>query len=111
MSDWMGLEITLGLGSIVLGILAGRVSAWVACWLPAILEQQWQRDARELLGLDLDGALQASNDRISGAWNLGRANRLRCLVVRGDGALWANHSGILCPAVHLVSSGFELDRQ
>lgn len=48
MSEWMGLEITLGLGSIVLGMLAGRLSTWVACWLPAFLEQQWQRDARDV---------------------------------------------------------------
>lgn len=50
MSEWMGLEITLGLGSIVLGMLAGRLSTWVACWLPAFLEQQWQRDARNYSG-------------------------------------------------------------
>lgn len=50
MSDWMGSEITLGLGSIALGMLVGRLCARVACWLPVLLEHQWQRDARELLG-------------------------------------------------------------
>ncbi len=53
MSDWMSSEITLGLGSITLGMLVGRLCAWVACWLPTLLEHQWQRDAREMLGLDL----------------------------------------------------------
>lgn len=52
MSDWMGSEITLGFASVVIGILAGRVCAWSACWLPAHLEHQWQRDAREVLRLD-----------------------------------------------------------
>ena len=54
MSDWMSSEITLGLGSIALGMLVGRLCARVACWLPVLLEHQWQRDARELLGLDVD---------------------------------------------------------
>ena len=53
MSDWMSSEITLGLGSIALGTLVGRLCAWVACWLPALREHQWQCDAREMLGLDL----------------------------------------------------------
>ncbi|WP_425928624.1 prepilin peptidase [Pseudomonas sp. NyZ201] len=52
MSDWMSSEITLGLGSIPLGMLVGRLCAWVARWLPALLEHQWQRDAREVLRLD-----------------------------------------------------------
>ncbi|CAI8952840.1 A24 family peptidase [Pseudomonas soli] len=52
MSDWMDSEITLGLASVVLGMLAGRVCAWGACYLPTHLEHQWQRDAREILGLD-----------------------------------------------------------
>ena len=49
MSDWMGSEITLGCGSIGLGLLAGRLCAWIAHWLPRHLEHQWQREARELL--------------------------------------------------------------
>ncbi|WP_110968461.1 prepilin peptidase [Pseudomonas huaxiensis] len=53
MSDWISSEITLGLGSIALGMLAGRLCALVACWLPTLLEHQWQRDAREMLGLDV----------------------------------------------------------
>jgi predicted branched-subunit amino acid permease len=110
MSEWMGLEITLGLAP----------SFW-ACWPVA-----------SVLGLPAGCLLSSSNNGsgmlvnysgwismslasfkrpISSAWNLGRANRLRCLVVRGDGAFWANHAGILCPGVHLVSSGFKLDRQ
>ncbi|HDS1770224.1 prepilin peptidase [Pseudomonas monteilii] len=52
MSDWMGSKITLGFASVVIGMLAGRVCTWGACCLPALLERQWQRDARELLGLD-----------------------------------------------------------
>lgn len=52
MSDWMGSEMALGFASVVIGMLAGRVCAWGACRLPAHLEHQWQRDARELLGLD-----------------------------------------------------------
>ena len=53
MSDWIASEIALGFASVVLGMLAGRVCAWGACYLPAHLERQWQRDARELLGLDI----------------------------------------------------------
>lgn len=53
MSDWMGHEITLELCSIALGMLVGRLCVWVACWLPSLLERQWQRDAHELLGLEL----------------------------------------------------------
>lgn len=53
MSDWMSSEINLGLGSIALGMLVGRLCTWVACWLPILLQHQWQRDAREMLGLDL----------------------------------------------------------
>ena len=52
MSDWMGSTITLGFASVVIGMLAGRVCTWGACCLPALLKRQWQRDARELLGLD-----------------------------------------------------------
>ncbi|AYN98863.1 MULTISPECIES: prepilin peptidase [Pseudomonas] len=79
MSEWMGLEITLGLGSIVLGMLAGRLSTWVACWLPAFLEQQWQRDARELLGLDLDNPceLQTTGSPVRGTW----AAQIGCAVL------------------------------
>lgn len=54
MSDWMGAEISLGIGSIALGMLQGRLCAWVACWLPNLLEHQWQHGARELLGLVLN---------------------------------------------------------
>ncbi|WP_252091357.1 A24 family peptidase [Pseudomonas sp. MWU13-3659] len=50
----MGYELALKFGSIVIGMLAGRLCAWSACWLPALLENQWQREAQELLGLDVD---------------------------------------------------------
>ena len=79
MSDWMGSEITLGFGSIVLGMLAGRLCTWVAHWLPALLEQQWQRDARELLGLDFEKPcdLQTTGAPIRGTW----AAQIGCAVL------------------------------
>lgn len=53
MNEWMGADVTLALGTIALAMLVGRLCIWVASWLPAVLEHQWQRDARELLGLGL----------------------------------------------------------
>ena len=58
MSDWMGSEITLWAGSILAGILAGRLCARGASWLPVVLEHQWRQDARDLLGLTLEGDLE-----------------------------------------------------
>lgn len=57
MTDWTTMATTDGvllLGSSVLGVLAGRLCAWIACWLPPLLEDQWHRDAQEVLGLPLD---------------------------------------------------------
>lgn len=52
MNDGLGVELTLLSGGVVLGMMAGRLCAWGASRLPAILEHQWQEDARELLGLE-----------------------------------------------------------
>lgn len=52
MSDRMTVELTLLFGGVVLGMMAGRLCAWGASRLPAILEHQCQEDARELLGLE-----------------------------------------------------------
>ncbi len=70
MSDWMGSQVTLGFASVVIGMLAGRVCVWGAGCLPAHLEHQWQREARELLGLESQkpSDLQAARASLREIW-------------------------------------------
>ncbi|MBF8791628.1 prepilin peptidase [Pseudomonas monteilii] len=65
-------DTPLRFAAIVLGLLAGRLCVWVASWLPAVLAEQWQRDARELLGANAvpTGGRQSAGNPGSDVWKV-----------------------------------------
>jgi leader peptidase (prepilin peptidase)/N-methyltransferase len=88
MSERIG-ETPLWLAAIVLGMLAGRMCVWIASWLPTVLANQWQREARELLGMNIEptGERQSAIYPGSAVWKVQiTCAALSLLVTAGFGA-------------------------